>query len=175
MTSSFRTMIRHTIQHLVQYFSHESECDMTWLSVLWDVSMLSIHQLLPFAWWYEMVAEILHTAPFHSTHDDVIKWTHFPRYWSFVRGIHQSPVNSPHKGQWRGALMFYLNKRLSKQSWGWWLETPSHPLWRHCNAVIMSIHMDGNLHTPDWLPFQQMALVWERDNIAQIPQNYLWA
>ena len=42
------------------------------------------------------------------THDDVIKWKHFPRYWSFVRGIHRSPVNSPHKFQWRGALMFYL-------------------------------------------------------------------
>ena len=41
-------------------------------------------------------------------HDDVIKWKHFPRYWSFVRGIHRSPVNSPHKGQWRGALMFSL-------------------------------------------------------------------
>ena len=32
----------------------------------------------------------------------------FPRYWPFVRGIHRSPVNSPHKGQWRGALMFSL-------------------------------------------------------------------
>ena len=42
------------------------------------------------------------------THDDVIKWKHFPRYWPFVRGIHRSPVNSPHKGQWRGALMFPL-------------------------------------------------------------------
>ena len=38
-------------------------------------------------------------------HDDVIKWKHFPRYWPFVRGIHRSPVNSSHKGQWRGALM----------------------------------------------------------------------
>ena len=38
-------------------------------------------------------------------HDDVIKWKHFPRYWSFVRGIHRSPVNSPHTGQWRGALI----------------------------------------------------------------------
>ena len=26
------------------------------------------------------------------------------------------------------------NKRLSKQSWGWWFETPSRPLWPHCNA-----------------------------------------
>ena len=39
-------------------------------------------------------------------HDDVIKWKHFQRYWPFVREIHRSPVNSPHKGQWRGALMF---------------------------------------------------------------------
>ena len=41
-------------------------------------------------------------------HDDVIKWKHFPRYCPFVRGIHRSPVNSPHKGQWGGALMFSL-------------------------------------------------------------------
>ena len=26
-----------------------------------------------------------------------------------------------------------LNKRLSKQSWGWWFETLSHQLWHHCN------------------------------------------
>ena len=43
-----------------------------------------------------------------ATHDDVIKWKHFPRNYPFVRGIHRSPVNSPHKGQWRGALMFSL-------------------------------------------------------------------
>ena len=41
-------------------------------------------------------------------HDDVIKWKHFPRYWPFVRGIHRSPVNSPHKSQCHGALMFSL-------------------------------------------------------------------
>ena len=41
-------------------------------------------------------------------YDDVIKWKHFPRYWPFVRGIHRSPVNSPHKGKWHGALMFTL-------------------------------------------------------------------
>ena len=41
-------------------------------------------------------------------HGDVIKWKHVPRYWPFVRGIHRLPVNSPHKGQWRGALMFSL-------------------------------------------------------------------
>ena len=29
-------------------------------------------------------------------------------YWPFVQGIHWLPVNSPHKGQWCGALMFSL-------------------------------------------------------------------
>ena len=28
-----------------------------------------------------------------------------------------------------------INKRLSKQSWGWWFETLSWSLWRHCNAM----------------------------------------
>ena len=44
----------------------------------------------------------------YQLHDDVTKWKHFPHYWPFVRGIHRSPVNSLHKGQWRGALMFSL-------------------------------------------------------------------
>ena len=32
----------------------------------------------------------------------------FPRNWPFMRGIHRSPVNSPYKGQWRGASLLYL-------------------------------------------------------------------
>ena len=43
-----------------------------------------------------------------GTHDDVIKWKHFPRNWPFVWGIHRSQANSPHKGQWRGGLVFSL-------------------------------------------------------------------
>ena len=38
----------------------------------------------------------------------VMKWKHFPRYWPSVRRIHRSPVNSPHKGQRRGAWLFSL-------------------------------------------------------------------
>ena len=51
-------------------------------------------------------------------HDDVIKWKHFPRCWSFVRRIHRSPVHFPHKGQIKAVTqsfdVFYdprLNKR----------------------------------------------------------------
>ena len=40
-------------------------------------------------------------------HDDV-KWKQFQRYWTFVSGFHRSPVDFPHKGQWRRALMFSL-------------------------------------------------------------------
>ena len=43
-----------------------------------------------------------------AIHDDVIKWKHFPRYWPFMREIHWSPGDSPHKDQWRRALMFSL-------------------------------------------------------------------
>ena len=28
------------------------------------------------------------------------------------------------------------NKRCSKQRWGWWIETPSRSLWRHCNVRL---------------------------------------
>ena len=79
-----------------------------------------------------------------TCHDDVMKWKHFPRYWSFVRGIHRSPVNPPHKGPVTRSfdVLFdlRLNKRLSKQSWGWWFETPSHPLWRHRNVKYHHSH-----------------------------------
>ena len=41
-----------------------------------------------------------------------------------------------------------LNKRLSKQWWGWWLETPSRPVWRHCNAqgINTSLHHGHKRH-----------------------------
>ena len=39
-------------------------------------------------------------------HGDVIKWKHYPHYWPLVRGVRRLSVISPHKGQWRGALMF---------------------------------------------------------------------
>ena len=33
-----------------------------------------------------------------------------------------------------------LNKRLSKQSWGWWFETPSRPFWRHSNGSMWHLN-----------------------------------
>ena len=88
------------------------------------------------------VIVILNTrfSDWYLEHDDVIKWKYFPRYWPFQRGIHRLPVGSPHKGQWRGALMLSfdlrLNKRLNKQWRRRWFETPSRSLWRHCNEHV---------------------------------------
>ena len=50
-----------------------------------------------------------HTFYLHCLHLRLnLWWKHFPCYWPFVRGNHRSPVDSPHKGQWHGALMFSL-------------------------------------------------------------------
>ena len=57
-----------------------------------------------------------------------------------MREIHRSLINYLHKGRWRESfdVFFYqrLNKRLSKQLWGWWFEPPSRSLWRHCNVSM---------------------------------------
>ena len=75
-------------------------------------------------------------------HDDVIKWNHFPRYWPFVRGIQQSPVNSPHKGQWRGALMFCL---ICARLNGWVNNREAGDLRRHHD------HYDVTVMFPEWV------------------------
>ena len=70
-------------------------------------------------------------------HDDVIKWNYFPRNWPFVRGIHRSPVNSPHKGQWRGALMF---SSICARINGWANNGEAGDLRRyrvHCDVIVM--------------------------------------
>ena len=84
------------------------------------------------SWQYPLNCSVLH--------DDVIKWTHFPRYWPFVRGIHRSPVNSPHKGQWRGALMFTL---ICVWINGWVNNREAGDLRRnraHYDVTVMSCH-----------------------------------
>ena len=67
---------------------------------------------------------------------------HFPRYWHFERGIHRSPVNSPHKGQWRGASMFSL---ICAWINGWVYNGEAVDFRRHrvhCNALMsMGCHL----------------------------------
>ena len=71
-------------------------------------------------------------------HYYAIRWKHFPRYWPFVRGIHRSPANSPHKGQRRGASMFSLicariNSWVNNGEAG---DLRSHRA--HCDVMVMA-------------------------------------
>ena len=50
----------------------------------------------------------------------------------------------------------HLNKRLSKQWRGWWFDTPSHPLWRHCSAKVKDETITGHVDPMDmqhWLSY----------------------
>ena len=72
--------------------------------------------------------------------DDIIKMETFSALLALCVGY--SPVNGIFLAQrpvTRRFEFFFdlrLNQRLSKQSWGWWFERPSCPLWRHCNAAV---------------------------------------
>ena len=72
--------------------------------IMWCTTCV-INIRFPFAVFY---CGSMFTNHISRLHDDVIKLKHFLRYWPFLRGIHRSPVNSPHKGLWRGALMSSL-------------------------------------------------------------------
>ena len=105
-------MIMHTRYpakcNMIDGITTKRHFDSVWQSMVTSVPSRCICE-----WPYYSPSPIPYTTN-HSvcvkeiSHDDVIKWEHFPRYWPFVRGIHRSPANSPHKGHWRGALMFSL-------------------------------------------------------------------
>ena len=86
-----------------------------------------------------------------------------------------SPVTGefPHKGQWRGALMFslicaWINGWVN-QSWGWWFETPSRPLWCHCNGMSLSWTHQTNFAVMKWVIINfviiTIFLQWHNDNL----------
>ena len=54
-----------------------------------------------------------------------------------VTGPGEFPTQRPVTPSFDVFFDLRLNKRLSKQPWGWWFETPSWSLWRHCNELIM--------------------------------------
>ena len=80
----------------------------------------------------------------------VFSWCHQMETLSMLLAI--CTGNSPISGEFSAqrpvtrALMFFfdlsLNKRLSKQSSGWWFETPSRLLWCHCNVQMIYIMTD---------------------------------
>ena len=49
------------------------------------------------------------------------------------------PAQRPVTRSFDVSFDLHPNKRLSRQWWGWWFETPSCPLWRHRNDINRNI------------------------------------
>ena len=84
--SHCRSQIQKHMMFLSMGKNHSSCCWATLLTDLWQYIMTNTS----------------------SVHEDIIRWKYFPGYRPFVRRIHRSPVNAPHKGQWRRTLIFSL-------------------------------------------------------------------
>ena len=125
---------------------------MTSLKVL-TTSHAATTMSLAMTWWRRVPSRLrgfMHMMQWYHHHDDVIKWNFF-RVTGHLWGIHRSPVNSPHKGQ-------------CKQWRGWWFDTPSRPLWRHCNdwsltAVDIWSHDDTWVHLIRWYHYASRSLI----------------
>ena len=95
-----------------------------------------------------------------ETHDDVIKWKHFPRCWPSVQGIHRSAVNHPHKTS--DADLWYF---LWSAPWinNWVNNREAGDLRRHrahydvivVSEIHMSVFGDSIRHTKQLNTFQQ--------------------
>ena len=78
----------------------------------------------------------------------------------------------------RGFNVFFdlrLTKQLGKQSWGWWFEITSCPLWRHCNDydVTLTSHEHRSISTHRQLKFFVPQFI-QANNKAPIKALYYW-
>ena len=137
---------------------HRESCETSSRTVSWTSWCLGINHTY------------CHSVLMSQLHDDVIKWKHLTRYWPFVRGKFTGQRWVPHTKASDAERWCFLwsaqKKRLSKQSWGWWFETPSRPLWRHCYAITtivgMLTHAEGLLSFLECIP---MLHVFTLDNL----------
>ena len=110
-----------------------------------------------------------------SLDDGVIKWKHFPRYWPFLRGVQWSPVNSPHKAQWRGAMMFSL---ICVWINGWVNNHEAGNLKRyraHYDVIVMYLGILSQGHntiTWRWKPHPLTWLRWSSTGVAGLSQSF---
>ena len=61
------------------------------------------------------------------------------------------------------------NEWLSKQSWGWWFETPTSPLWRHRNVlrlVQLTLSRHFNIHN-------KQHSTWGETSLSNLPRQWL--
>ena len=72
-------------------------------------------------------------------HDDVINWKKKIRVTGPLCGEFTGhwwiPRTKASEAELWCVFFLRMNERLSKQSWGWWFETPTRPLWRQRNVM----------------------------------------
>ena len=108
-----------------------------WISVRWIMMKLRLHLTNVFptttCWFTRNENLCNHSKREFSQpqNDDVIKWKHFPLYWTFVTS--EFPWKRPITRRFDVFFDLRLNKWLSEQSRGWWFDAPSRSLWRYCN------------------------------------------
>ena len=129
-----------------------------WLTVSWlDGSHVIIGRVILYARW--MGHYVLQWK-----HSDVIKWKHIPCYRPFVRG----PVNSPHKGQWRGALMLFFFCAWTNG----WVNNPSAVFRRHRAHYGVTV-IRWKLHRPPqcWKMAANALLLFMISGIVSVRQR----
>ena len=75
----------------------------------------------------------------------------------FVRGIHRSPVNYPHKGQWRGALVFsFICAWIS----GWVNNGQAGDFRRHCAHYDITVMRFCRIGPPSLITLYRRHNIW---------------
>ena len=113
-----------------------SENGVYFVSALSRTKCFNMIAIFFFKYWHSWVYII-------SYHSFITWWRHQMEAFSALLAI--CAGNSPVHGEFpaqrpvtRSFDVFFdlsLNQRLSKPSLGWWYETLSRPLWRHCNEA----------------------------------------
>ena len=82
-------------------------------------------------------------------------------------GTGEFPTQRPVTRSFDVSFDLCLNKRLSKQWWGWWFETLSRPLWRHRNDKSALVHVTAERRTsnkqlPELMMIKIQDDIWRR-------------
>ena len=99
---------------------------------------------------------------FHlDIHDDVINGNIFRVTGHFCGEFTgEFPSQRPVARSFDVFFHLCLNKRLNKQSWGWWFETSSRSLWRHCNDYQGGFPVIDCLVKLPWLSISNFVETW---------------
>ena len=139
---------------------------------LWMINVKS-RNVGMMVWRWSRVKLISFTADNHQMvtqwyfwHGPPSRWRHQMETYFHITGPlwGKPPVNDGFPSQRPVTRTFgvffelHLNKRLSKQSRSWWLETPSRSLWCYCNVITTFQHVCG--FGPNVKPCHHQSSFW---------------